>query len=175
MPRESPLSLGGGGGGVDKAYHMKDKIERRHYQRFKSNRDGVMEIKTKIKGLRAQLGRELATVKKTKSGQGTNELYKQNWAFWEQLQFLCPVMTPRASKDTIVSSDRTEVGFHLPSKALKKSMDLKKQELLSACIDILKEPSKKADNLSHFALFVDEILKAFVWRTRRIAFDLFEK
>ena len=153
----------------DKAYHMKDKREKALSEMSNQIEIEVMEIKTKINGLRTQLGRELAKVKKTKSGQGTDELYKPNWAFWEQLQFLCPVMTPRTSKDTIVSSDCTEVGFHLPSKAPKKSMDLKKQELLSTCIDILKEPPEKADNLSHFALFVDEKLKAFDCRSRMIA------
>ena len=153
----------------DKSYHMKDKRENALSEISNQMVIEAMEIKTKINGLRAQLGRELAKVKKTKSGQGTEELYKPNWAFWEHLQFLCPVMTPRASKDTFVSSNCTEVGVGIPSKAQKKSMDVKKQELLSTCIDVLKEPPEKSDNVSHFAHFVDEKLRALDGRTRVIA------
>ena len=46
------------------------------------------EIKTKINNLRAQLGREIGKVKKTTSGQATNELYQPSGIHWERLQFL---------------------------------------------------------------------------------------
>ena len=48
----------------------------------------VGEIKTKINSLHAQLGREIGKVKKTKTGQATNELYQPSWIHWERLQFL---------------------------------------------------------------------------------------
>ena len=53
---------------------------------------GEAEIKSKISGLRAQLGRELNKCRTKRSGQGANENYKTNWAYWERLQFLVPVM-----------------------------------------------------------------------------------
>ena len=36
-----------------------------------------------MNSLRAQLGREIAKVNKTKSGQATNELCQSNWVYWE--------------------------------------------------------------------------------------------
>ena len=50
------------------------------------------DIKAKFNSLRALLGRELMKVRKTKSGQATNELYVSNWAHWDRLQFLAGVI-----------------------------------------------------------------------------------
>ena len=52
----------------------------------------VEEIKSKWLGLRAQFGRELRSVTKTKSGQSTEELYVSQWVFVDKLQFLQPMM-----------------------------------------------------------------------------------
>ena len=54
-------------------------------------------VKTKINGLRAQLGQEITKEKTTKSGQGTDELYKSNWVHYDlflyQLSALVKVET----------------------------------------------------------------------------------
>eukprot|EP00112_Aurelia_sp_Birch-Aquarium-sp1_P025869 Seg8859.2 transcript_id=Seg8859.2/GoldUCD/mRNA.D3Y31 product="hypothetical protein" protein_id=Seg8859.2/GoldUCD/D3Y31 len=65
------------------------------------------EIKLKITSLRGQLGRELAKVSKTKSGQSVDDCYKSTWIFWERLQFLRPVMQPGNSRDSMQSSSET--------------------------------------------------------------------
>ena len=44
----------------------------------------VDSVKTKINGLRAQLAREQAKVNKTKSGQGTDELYESKWVHYKE-------------------------------------------------------------------------------------------
>ena len=49
-------------------------------------------VKTKINGLRAQLGQEITKEKTTKSGQSTDELYKSNWVHYNKLSFLIPVI-----------------------------------------------------------------------------------
>ena len=50
--------------------------------------------------MRAQLGREIGKVKKTKSGQATNELYQPSWIHWERLQFLANQMQSGGTRDT---------------------------------------------------------------------------
>lgn len=49
-------------------------------------------IKTKIIGFRAQLGREIAKKKSTKSGQSTDKLYFSNWIHYGKLTFLVLVI-----------------------------------------------------------------------------------
>ena len=61
----------------------------------------VNKIKAKLLKLRSQLGREINKTSKTKSGQGTDELYKPTWVYWEKIQFLRPVMQPRKSRDSL--------------------------------------------------------------------------
>jgi hypothetical protein len=50
------------------------------------------EIKSKIVGLRAQLGREMVKVRARKSGMALSEVYESNWIYWDRLQFLTKVM-----------------------------------------------------------------------------------
>ena len=52
----------------------------------------IPSIKTKINGLRAQLGGEMAKEKSTKSGQSTDELYSSNWIYYDKLVFLVSVI-----------------------------------------------------------------------------------
>lgn len=59
------------------------------------------EIKAKILKLRSQLGREISKISKTKLGQGTSELYKPCWIYYDRLQFLLPVMQPGRSRDNL--------------------------------------------------------------------------
>lgn len=61
----------------------------------------VTSVKTKINGLRAQLGREKAKETKTKSGQGADELYESSWIHYKRLSFLLPVIGSCKSRETI--------------------------------------------------------------------------
>ena len=58
-------------------------------------------VKTKINGLRAQLGRGITKEKTTKSGQSTDELYKSNWVHYNKLSFFIPVIDAGKSRDTL--------------------------------------------------------------------------
>ena len=56
---------------------------------------------TSIKGnqwIRAQYGRELAKVNKSKSGQSIDEFYVSNWTHYQSLTFLEPVIKSSSSK-----------------------------------------------------------------------------
>eukprot|EP00112_Aurelia_sp_Birch-Aquarium-sp1_P025272 Seg832.1 transcript_id=Seg832.1/GoldUCD/mRNA.D3Y31 product="hypothetical protein" protein_id=Seg832.1/GoldUCD/D3Y31 len=105
------------------------------------------EIMTKIISLRSQLGREMRKTVKTKSGQSADDLYKSNWAYWDRLQFLQPVMKPGKSRDTFdTCNDDSEqegrnspdpdpqISVHPTPKISKKAYNTKKSELLSTCI-----------------------------------------
>ena len=146
------------------------------------------DIKAKIMSLRAQLGREIGKVAKKTSGQGADEIYKPNWVFWEQLQFLRPFMQPGKSRDNMKSlhllskaaENSTELE-EVPSvtikdnstlregKENKKSIEVRKQELLETCINVLKEPIAKPVEQCHFSLYVAEKLQKFDRKTRMVA------
>ena len=61
----------------------------------------IESIKAKISGLRAQLGREVAKVNKTKSGQSTGEFYASSWIHYDRLSFLLPVIKSSKIRDTL--------------------------------------------------------------------------
>ena len=61
----------------------------------------ISSIKTKINGLRANLGGELAKEKSTKSGQSADELYSGNWIHYDKLAFLVSVIGASQSKQTL--------------------------------------------------------------------------
>ena len=87
----------------DKNYHIRE-IREKAVREIELELDTpVPEIKAKIMSLRSQLGREIAKMNKTKSGQSTSELYRPSWVFWERLQFLCPMMQPGKSRDNFQS------------------------------------------------------------------------
>ena len=65
----------------------------------------ITSIKSKINGLRAQYGREMAKVNKMKSEQSTDELYVSNWVHYQCLTFLQPVMKSSSSKSTLKQSN----------------------------------------------------------------------
>ena len=58
--------------------------------------------------MRAQLGRELAKTRATKSGQGLSDSYKSTWIFWESLQFLTTVLNAGKSKDNLCLGNEDE-------------------------------------------------------------------
>ena len=46
----------------------------------------ITEIKSKRNVIRGQFGRELNKVKSSKRGQSTDDLYVDQWMFWDKLQ-----------------------------------------------------------------------------------------
>ena len=140
----------------DKEY-MKRDVKEIAYTEIASSLDTNSEsIKAKINGLRAQLGRELAKVNKTKSGQSTDELYASSWIHYDDLSFLLP------DRDTLNVKMKRRMrklkkGF-LRQGLRKKTIAERKIELLSKCTEaITKKPVESADSKhSAFALYVDE-------------------
>ena len=61
----------------------------------------IESIKAKINAFRAQLGREVEKVNKTKSVQSTDELYIPSWIHYERLSFLLPEIKSSKSRDTL--------------------------------------------------------------------------
>ena len=101
----------------------------------------ITSMKSKINGLRAQHGPEMAKVNKTKSGESIDELYMSTWAHYQNLAFLQSVMQSSSSKNTLKKSNKdldetecTEVKVYSGSK--KKSSAEKKIELLIKFTDI---------------------------------------
>ena len=131
-------------------------------------------IKAKINGLRAQLGREVAKVNKTKSGQSTDGLYASSWIHYDRLSFLLPVIKSSKSKDTLKRKNEEEneeveeTRFSTPGLK-KKAIAERKIELLSKCTEaITKKPVESADSKhSAFALYVDEKLSQSGKRHRK--------
>ena len=96
-------------------------------------------IKSKIDGLRAQLGREMGNVNKTKSGQSTDDLYVSNWVHYQSLAFLQPVMKSSSSKNTLKQSneDQDKIEYtdvKIASGSKKKTLPERKIELLTKCM-----------------------------------------
>ena len=69
--------------------------------------------------MRAQLGREMAKEKSTKTGQRTDELYSSNWAYYDKLAFLFPVVGASKGRDTLkiinLQEDENERGWRYTS------------------------------------------------------------
>ena len=143
----------------DKEY-MKRGVKEIAYTEIASSLDTDIEsIKAKINGLRAQLGREVAKVNKTKSGQSTDELYASSWIHYDRLSFLLPVIKSSKSRDTLKRKNEEEneeveeTRFSTPGLK-KKTIAERKIELLSKCTEaITKKPVESADSKhSAFAL-----------------------
>ena len=166
----------------DKSYHNKDKREKALAE-IATELDATKgEVKAKILNLRSQLGRENTKIRKTTSGQGTDALYKSSWIYWEHLQFLQSSLQPATSKDSLKiqecsspSSAEVESKIEETPKSIIKSFrrvtEEKKQELLSTCINVLKEPASKenGEKQCHFAMYIAEKLSSFSPRNRAIA------
>ena len=183
-------------------YHNREKRERAYLELEEVLGINTSDIKSKVLGLRTQLGREMAKVSNTKSGQSSSENYKSNWIYWEKLQFLRPVIQAGKSKDTLSEGlhnrqtpspdpSESELSINLdasfsgassassdstPRKSTtrpsKRSTDGKREELLSTCIQVLKEPRKppvETQQQCHFSMYVSEKLSTFDRRTRMIA------
>ena len=136
-------------------------------------------IKTKINGLRAQLGRELAKEKSTKSGQNTDELYKSSWIHYQKLSFLIPVIHAGKSRDTLKRNNQSDEAIEIDEESTtvpkKKSIAEKKLDLISRCTDAITSkavaPAEQppAQKVSNFGMYIDEKLSNLDKRSRRIA------
>ena len=109
----------------------------------------IESIKAKINGLRAQLGREVAKVNKTKSGQSTDELYASSWIHYDRLSFLLHVIKLSKSRDSLKRKNEEqneeveEKRFSTPGLK-KKTLAKRKIELLSKCTEAI---TKKASQI----------------------------
>ena len=125
----------------------------------------IESIIAKINGLRAQLGREVAKVNKTKSGQSTDELYASSLIHYDRLSFHLPVIKSSKSRDTLKHKNKEEneeveeTRFSMPGLK-KRTIAERKIELSSKCTEAITEkPVKSADSKdSAVALYVDEKL-----------------
>ena len=138
-------------------------------------------VKTKINGLRAQFGRELAKENKTKSGKSTGELYRSGWIHYNRLSFLLPVIGASKSRDTLKRSnvnqeDESETVETGASPAVKKkTITEKKLDLLSRCTEAITANTKKSDEIPDVKrsplslLCVEEQLSLLDRGNRRIA------
>eukprot|EP00794_Sanderia_malayensis_P009979 gene9979-11002_t len=178
----------------DKDYHNKQKRAKALEEIESVIGVPPNEIKTKLTSLRAQLGREMAKVSKVRSGQSADDMYKSTWAYWDRLQFLKPVITPRNSVDSLTvtlddgseesqleinnvedspssSSSLSQLTPKVSKRQQMSTAEDKKQELLTSCINILKEPTSKPKEKSecHFASYIAQRLELFDKRTRVIA------
>ena len=180
-----------------KDYHVREKRERAYEEIENELEIDLNDIKTKIVGLRSQLGRELSKTNNKKSGQAVSDNYKSNWIYWDRLQFLVPVMQAGKSKDNLPDRQSSsspesfdsisehgspEMGkdeppvrsrkFSKPSNEVsKRCLESSKTELISTCIQVLKEPSNVQAEVTqcHFSKYVSEKLASFDRRTRLIA------
>ena len=85
----------------DKEYHNREKRDIAYTELEDILKHTKQDIKTKIAGLRTQLGREISETNCWKSEQATSEKYKSTWVFYDKLQFLRPVTQAAKSKDNL--------------------------------------------------------------------------
>ena len=123
--------------------------------------------------------------------------YKSNWIYWDSLQFLVPLMQVGKSKDNLpdcqssssrwsfdsfsedaspeMEEDKAPVRSRKSSRTSheveRRSLKSSKTELISTCIQVLKQPSNAQDEVTqcHFSKYVSEKLTSFDRRTRQIA------
>ena len=183
-----------------KEYHLRDKRAKVCKEMEEKLGVSAAETKSKIVGLRAQLGREMVKVMARKSGTALSEVYESNWIYWDRLQFLTNVMEARKSKDnladqgdkhgnspgsveTSVTADANSISMpsqgqnsnkipnYYSRKSKKNDLEIKRQELLSTCIIVLKEPApsqQAAPIQCSFFLYVAEKISQFDRMTRMV-------
>ena len=92
----------------EKSYHSRETREQGFEESQSTLNISMVDIKAKIVSLRAQLGREIAKTKATKSGQSLTDSYKSSWIFWERLQFLTPALNAGNSNDNLTHGHEVE-------------------------------------------------------------------
>ena len=160
----------------DKEYTKWDVKEIAYTDIASSLDTNIESIKTEINVLRAQLGRKVAKVNKTKTGQSTDQLYASSWIHYDCLPFLLPVIKSSKSRDTLKRKNEEEneeveeTRFSMP-ELKKKTIAKRKTELLSKCTEaITKKPVESADSQhSAFAFYVDKKLSQLGKCDQRIA------
>ena len=155
----------------------------------------IADIKAKWNATRGQFGRELNKVKSSKSRQSTSDLHGSQWMFWDKLQFLQSVMKTTKSRDTLsigndsfqknatfssdkeitdTSRDNIPSKETKPSKVKKRKLEEMKTELLTSCINVLKEPqvaptAEPKEETDHFAFHIAGKLKSMSRQQRILA------
>ena len=145
--------------------------------------------------IRGQFGRELNKVKSSKSRQSTDNLYVSQWLLWVKLQFLQSVMKTTKSRDTVsidnysfqknaifssdeeitdTSRDNVPSKETKPSKVKKRKLEEMKTELLTSCINVLKEPqvaptAEPKEETHHFVFHIAGKLKSMSRQQRILA------
>ena len=138
----------------------------------------IIDIKSKWNALQGQFGRELNKVKFSKSRQSTDDLHVNQLMFWDKLQFLKFVMKTTKSRDTLsIDNDSFQINASFssdeesndigkkptpeakPAKGKKKKKEDAKTELLTSCVNVLKEPSaapaaEPIEEIGHFAFHI---------------------
>ena len=66
----------------------------------------VKEVEKKWKSLRTQYTREKAKVKKRKSGDGADDVYKSKWLHLSQMRFIDAFVTPKTSHSNLKVSSQ---------------------------------------------------------------------
>lgn len=168
----------------DKEYSKRDARDIAYTEIASALAVAVTSLKTKINGLRAQFGRELAKVNKTKSGQSTDELYVPSWVHYQRLLFLVPVVKSaksRGKRKCKIEVENLENDEDEDTKVpthKKKSIAERKLDLLSKCTEAITKPAKATEatspvvnknSTSNFAAYVDERLSKLGNRERRYA------
>ena len=154
----------------EKCYHSREAREKGFQEISRAVDVSVADIKAKITSLRAQLGRELAKTRATKSGQGLSDSYKSSWIFWEILQFLTTVLNAGKSKDNLCLGNEDEDATDHEDEIAKeieqsgeetiseqnavhkrpmkrKRSEGKKEELFATCIKALQEPPPNLESV----------------------------
>ena len=153
----------------------------------------IADVKAKWNAIRGQFERELDRVKSSKSGQSTDDLYVSQWMFWDKLQFLQSVMKTTKRRDALsinddsfqknatlssdeeitdTSRDNTPSKETKPSRVKKRKLEEMKNELLTSCINVLKElqvapTAEPKEETDHFVFDIAGKLK-FMSRQQRI-------
>ena len=119
----------------------------------------------------------MAKKNKIKNGQSTDEPYVNNWAHYQSLAFLQPVMTSSSSKNTLKQPNEdldeiqcTEVKAY--SRPKKKLLAEKKVELLTKCTNAKTNSTlieSQGIKRSAFATYVEGKLSGLNKRQRTIA------
>ena len=142
----------------------------------------IPSIKTKLNGLRAELGQEMSKEKSNKSGQSSYELYSSSWTHYDKLVFLVQVIEALKSRNTLkiinVQEDEIEKEVRDTTIAKRKALAEKKLNLLSKCTEAIaanantKAPllnESATTKMSAFSLYVEEKLPQLKKRDRRTA------
>ena len=172
---------------IDSAdYHNRDMKSRAFQEIADELGMEKSDCQGKWKNLRSQFGRERNNLRKTKSGQGTDELYKCTWRYFDALSFLSATFIAGKSADTIndVSENDTsgsqETSCDIPcqpssqkrKRTPKQEEQNLKTEILKRAVNVLSSPADEKQTKTageRFGSYVAEKLNEFSSRKRALA------